>query len=189
MHRFNFFEIAVISGLAFIPVYFIKGSFTAASVFSTMTLLANVRMTMTNRFPKALQFSSEATVSLDRIQKFLLLDQIDSARAQLSNISDDEIDSVTDKRVEREDILVLMKGVSFRWSLLTDSVFYNNLKMEQGQAGSLEEKDILKDISLYIKRGDLLGICGAVGSGKSSVSQALMGEMNVFKKLLSVFIF
>lgn len=154
-----------------------------------MTLLANVRMTMTNRFPKALQFSSEATVSLDRIQKFLLLDQIDSARAQLSNISDDEIDSVTDKRVEREDILVLMKGVSFRWSLLTDSVFYNNFKMEQGQAGNLEEKDILKDISLYIKRGELLGICGAVGSGKSSVAQAIMGEMNVFKKLLSVFIF
>ena len=42
----------------------------------------------------------------------------------------------------------------------------------------VREKPILKNINLNIKRGQLVAIVGPVGSGKSSLIFALIGEMN-----------
>ncbi|CAG2167690.1 unnamed protein product, partial [Oppiella nova] len=42
---------------------------------------------------------------------------------------------------------------------------------------SLEEEPILKDITLNVKKGSLVAIVGRVGSGKSSLFSALMGDM------------
>lgn len=44
------------------------------------------------------------------------------------------------------------------------------------------EKDgeiILKDISLRVKEGSLVAVVGAVGSGKSSLLSAFLGEMDI----------
>ena len=41
----------------------------------------------------------------------------------------------------------------------------------------LEYIPCLFDIDLQVRRGDLVGIAGAVGSGKSSLMSAILGEM------------
>ena len=41
----------------------------------------------------------------------------------------------------------------------------------------LEYIPCLFDIDLRVRRGDLVGIAGAVGSGKSSLMSAILGEM------------
>ena len=40
-----------------------------------------------------------------------------------------------------------------------------------------EDKPILKKINMRVKDGSLVGIVGTVGSGKSSLCSALLGEM------------
>lgn len=43
----------------------------------------------------------------------------------------------------------------------------------------VEEAATLKDLTFEVKRGELVAIVGAVGSGKSSLLLALLGEMEV----------
>ncbi len=43
---------------------------------------------------------------------------------------------------------------------------------------SLNYSPCLFDIDLQVKRGELLGIAGAVGAGKSSLIAAIMGEVS-----------
>lgn len=48
-----------------------------------------------------------------------------------------------------------------------------------GSAGTASSgtRDVVRGLSLAVKRGELLGVCGRVGSGKSAVITALLGQM------------
>lgn len=43
----------------------------------------------------------------------------------------------------------------------------------------LRDVTVLRDINLKVTKGELIGICGSVGSGKSSLLSAVIGEMKV----------
>ncbi len=44
-----------------------------------------------------------------------------------------------------------------------------------------EKGAVLEKINLEVRRGDLVGICGRVGSGKSSLLLAIIGELPFYK--------
>ncbi|XP_039623577.1 multidrug resistance-associated protein 5-like [Polypterus senegalus] len=44
----------------------------------------------------------------------------------------------------------------------------------------------LRNINLYVKKGKLVGICGGVGSGKSSLLSAILGQMTLTEGTLAV---
>lgn len=50
-----------------------------------------------------------------------------------------------------------------------------------GSDGTLPDDDrrALKGVSMVIKAGSLVGVCGAVGAGKSSLLALLLGQMEV----------
>uniref|UniRef100_G1QIE8 ATP-binding cassette sub-family C member 12 n=1 Tax=Nomascus leucogenys TaxID=61853 RepID=G1QIE8_NOMLE len=52
------------------------------------------------------------------------------------------------------------------------------------QSGSL--KSVLHGISFVVRKGKILGICGNVGSGKSSLLAALLGQMQLQKGVVAV---
>merc|ERR1719376_115802 len=58
-----------------------------------------------------------------------------------------------------DDVAVEIKGCSFRWS-------------------HEDEKACLQDVTLKVKKGSLVAIVGQVGSGKSSLLSAILGEMD-----------
>jgi len=51
----------------------------------------------------------------------------------------------------------------------------------QSSDKAFEEAATLKGITLEVRRGELVAIVGAVGSGKSSLLLALLGEMEVLR--------
>ena len=57
---------------------------------------------------------------------------------------------------------LILSNSSFSWTL------------EEGKEG---EVPTLRDINLEVPRGQLLGIAGPVGSGKSSLISAILGEV------------
>lgn len=56
----------------------------------------------------------------------------------------------------------------------------NPIVIENGHFtwGSQESEPALRNLSLRVPRGALVAVVGAVGSGKSSLLSALLGEMN-----------
>lgn len=56
----------------------------------------------------------------------------------------------------------------------------NPIVIENGHFtwGDQDAEQILKNINLHVPRGSLVAVVGAVGSGKSSLLAALLGEMN-----------
>ncbi|KAJ3384518.1 hypothetical protein HDU92_003552 [Lobulomyces angularis] len=164
-----FSSATLISSLAFLCYYFISGSLTASRVFSTITLLSNIRLSMTRFFPRSIQMGAECLIALKRIQNFLNLDNKDNLGTTLEDISIEVLrDHYSIKESEISNLVCVLNNASFIWKL--DSFG----KSHSGK----DTVEILHDISITISTGMLYGVCGPVGGGKSSFSSAILGEMD-----------
>ena len=61
----------------FLPYIALGNPLTAAAVFPTLAFYSIVRLSVTNFVPRAIEAISEARISLQRLQTFLSLDEID----------------------------------------------------------------------------------------------------------------
>lgn len=117
---------------------------------------------MTNLFAKGFQLSTECKVSLQRLESFLSMNDINLIKDS-EGVPSPIIASLNDPSVS-----VYLKNASFSWKETKPNV-------KLGSKGS--NLLILKDISLTIHKGELVGVCGPVGCGKSSLINALLGEL------------
>ncbi|CAK1599824.1 unnamed protein product [Parnassius mnemosyne] len=170
---------------------FIKGFSTALSVFSERFILfaavvtfvlmgGNIRAEITFSlvqyfnllqlacnifFPLALTFLAESKVSVRRLEEFLSLDELKSHKAKelyhlnsknlLTNGMDKENQSEKNKPNPTG---LILTNVSASWS-------QNPIV------------DTLRNITLNVKPGEFVGVAGHVGSGKSSLLQLILGEL------------
>ncbi|KAJ3018717.1 Multidrug resistance-associated protein 4 [Thoreauomyces humboldtii] len=159
-----------VTSLAGFGTYFLMGgALTPAKVFTCLTYLSTVRLTVTNFFPKAIQFISESWISLQRIEAFLSLPEISLTHATEEQLA--FLDTLND-----EFITVAIRDGNFAWesgitSLETKPETTNITKSSSPPVA------LLKDINLTIRKGKVLGVCGSVGSGKSTLTNAILGEM------------
>ncbi|KAH6590303.1 hypothetical protein BASA61_005342 [Batrachochytrium salamandrivorans] len=93
---------------AFMTFYLLNGVFSSSRIFTVVTYLQHVRLTMTNFFPKAIQYSSEAYISLKRIEGFLSLPEMNPAQ------SDQEMSVFLDS-LDDPSIMIAMENASFNW--------------------------------------------------------------------------
>ncbi|RVE41407.1 hypothetical protein evm_013944 [Chilo suppressalis] len=163
-----------------------KQSLDAPTVFTTVALI-NMLIAPLNAFPWVLNGLTEAWVSMKRIQKLLDLPDSDSEEYY------DRINTNSD-----EDKVVIFKNASFSWAItsqrkipvkkdrknkgkskkrLSKVNVQRNDSTSSSEALPVEGPFMLKDISLEIRREELIGITGNVGSGKTSFLLAIIGEM------------
>ncbi|RKO88876.1 P-loop containing nucleoside triphosphate hydrolase protein, partial [Blyttiomyces helicus] len=168
---------ALVSLFAFITYYLIGGVFTAANVFTVVTYLASIRLTMTSFFPKAFQFVTESKVSLQRIQEFLSLPDIGDSRDPAAE--EKILESTGDSSV-----MIHLANAAFAWGSVPEASA-TILDKDDG-AESDGPREILTDLNFQLRSGELVGICGPVGSGKSSLANAVLGEMDRVRGQLAV---
>ncbi|CAG9785699.1 unnamed protein product [Diatraea saccharalis] len=158
----------------------------APTVFTTVALI-NMLIAPLNAFPWVLNGLTEAWVSIKRIQKLLDLPDSDS---------EEYYDRVNTNR--DEDKIVIFKNASFSWA--TASQRKRPVKKDRKNKGkskkrlskmNVQRRDstsssetaaldgpfTLKDITFEIGREELIGVTGNVGSGKTSLLLAIIGEM------------
>ncbi|TPX36898.1 hypothetical protein SeMB42_g06982 [Synchytrium endobioticum] len=150
---------AIIGMFAWTALWLFGATFTAAKIFTTIYLFGILRVTIFNFFPKAVQFISESMISMRRIRAFLLLPEI-NPDAQTPDSLAIHLD-------------IAVNNASFSWG-------------QPATAGSQIKEDekvvrpvTLQSLNLQVAKGTTVAVCGAVGSGKSSLLSALLGEMNL----------
>ncbi|CAF1159240.1 unnamed protein product, partial [Adineta steineri] len=142
----------ILVGIATFAAYILSSNeniLTADKAFVSLALFHLLRGPL-NQFPNVITSVIDARVSNKRIQKFLNNEELDENA--VNKISTDS------KLLDRNSIKI--ENGSFRWSNVVDDPL------------------ILKNINLEIQQGSLIALVGMVGSGKSSILAALLGEMN-----------
>nr|XP_026483882.1 ABC transporter C family member 13 isoform X1 [Vanessa tameamea] len=155
----------------------------APTVFTTVALI-NMLIAPLNAFPWVLNGITEAWVSIKRIQKLLdLRDMNGEHYYDRLNINRDE------------DKIIILKNASFTWAQPSVRRKPINPKKNKGKSkkkltkrtvrsdsvssgeATMQEPFTLKNISLEIGKDELIGIAGPVGSGKTSLLLAIVGDM------------
>ncbi|CAG5133932.1 unnamed protein product [Candidula unifasciata] len=166
----------MISILTFSTYVVMGKTLTAAKVFTSLSLFLML-ISPLNAFPWVINGLVEAWVSLKRVHKFVCLEDTDPDHYYTSvagNCSP----------------VVWLKNASFTWtnshcedsdsitSVVEDSRNEGENSSPTPAAATRAQTQDLHDISLRIEKGQFVGIVGRVGSGKSSLLNALVGEMN-----------
>ncbi|KAJ8755380.1 hypothetical protein K2173_019178 [Erythroxylum novogranatense] len=139
----------------------------AATVFTCLALFNNL-ISPLNSFPWVINGLIDAFISTRRLSRFLCCqewkqrqgEQIDESPSAISNSHFD---------FTSEDSAVKMHDACSTWSSNDDKEW--NL--------------VLNNVTLYFPKGTLIAIVGEVGSGKSSLLSAILGEMRLIHGSIS----
>ncbi|XP_066571078.1 ATP-binding cassette sub-family C member 5 isoform X2 [Amia ocellicauda] len=166
-------------------------AFTIVAVFNCMTFTLKVT-------PLAVRTLSEASVAVKRFERLFMMPE----RVGVS------------EKLEDPGNVVEFRGATLAWESWADNTssvakkhkakgikellskeklsLYIATGEQKDSAGELLKQDndqnseTLHHIDLRVKKGTLLGICGCVGSGKSSLLSALLGQMILLEGSIAV---
>ncbi|XP_074929938.1 ATP-binding cassette sub-family C member 12 [Chelonoidis abingdonii] len=173
--------------MTFVLHTLLKKELTASVAFSVIAMF-NVMKFSIAILPFSVKAVAEAKVSLTRLKKILLT----------------EIPPVYVKQLKNSENAMVMENATLSWECLNEHSRKNNNEnsmngksaykyqpksepvlphsetsiRETGKEGS--EAIALYNLSFTVKKGKVLGICGNVGSGKSSVISAILGQMYLY---------
>ena len=154
----SFCSNTLIAVLPFLAFFWLGGVFTPSRIFGSVAIIGNLKLSLTKWFAQAVNFGSDALVSIKRVQEFLLLEQV----VEMDELIHDD-----------QDCLLVVDDATFSWP----NIAFGKSNVDLHQKESMK----LENVSLTLKRGLVIGVCGTVGTGKSSLSNALIGEMECIK--------
>ncbi|KAJ3191280.1 hypothetical protein HK101_007909 [Irineochytrium annulatum] len=189
--------------ITFLTYWLAGGELTSTKVFTCVVYMGVVRLSMTNFYPKALQFITESRVSFERIQAFLSLPEITThrnlaAEAELLAQCGPEVDIIVREGtfswgvgieavgvtapISRREKAALKSISGKRETNPAATVVEVDTDGDRGastesSAATASEKVILHGLNITITTGELVAVIGPVGSGKSSLLHALLSEM------------
>ncbi|VDM45337.1 unnamed protein product, partial [Toxocara canis] len=134
-------------------------AFSAITVFFVM--LFGIRM-----IPYGSRYCAEAVVALRRIQELLLFPEYDMHIPPAADAS----------------IAIQFKNASFAWddkdqNAQSASEATERSPVVEGEQSNMSSAFALEAIDLTIKKKELIGVCGPVGSGKTALLNAIVGHM------------
>eukprot|EP01060_Flectonema_neradi_P004089 TRINITY_DN12694_c0_g4_i1.p1 TRINITY_DN12694_c0_g4~~TRINITY_DN12694_c0_g4_i1.p1 ORF type:complete len:1294 (+),score=165.55 TRINITY_DN12694_c0_g4_i1:38-3919(+) len=131
-----------------IYVHYSDDELTPEKVFACVMYLNVIRLSVSLFIPEAIKNGAEALVSISRIQTFLLFDEFKPLK------------QITDSSTPH----VKLENVTATWPL--------------GSSKKTKKAPLtLSNVSLTASAPELVGVTGAVGSGKSSIFAAILGEL------------
>ncbi|XP_066569810.1 ATP-binding cassette sub-family C member 12 isoform X2 [Amia ocellicauda] len=144
---------------------------TSSSAFTVIAIFNSMRFSL-GLLPFSVKSLAEAKVALARLKKILC---IENPEPYLTKLKDSPN-------------ALVMEKASFSWERPLDTHeaaqgVRNGLKGDKNEAETRKSEHgnraALRNISFTLQKGKLLGICGNVGSGKSSLISSLLGEMHL----------
>ncbi|XP_043937883.1 ATP-binding cassette sub-family C member 12 [Protopterus annectens] len=170
----------------------LRQNLLASTAFTVIAIFNAMKFTLAT-LPFSVKALAEAKVSLSRVKKILSIENPPSYI----------------KSLKGSPYAVLFENATLFWETPTDKeplhadgnnfagetvmnggegteVSFSNIPKEQSHTSSnsaVQNKNLsimtLRDINITVKKGKLLGVCGNVGSGKSSFISAILGQMRL----------
>ncbi|KAJ3393677.1 hypothetical protein HDU92_007577 [Lobulomyces angularis] len=163
------FGIPVFCSTLSFTIYGITRELKAQDIFPTLTWFGQLRFPLMF-LPNVLVGIAEYRVAIERIQKLLLAPELESQPEKV-------VDSTYSVQIENGEFL---------WESPPPDIVKDDEKNSKKNSEKVEEivptthiptESTLKNINIKIPHGSLVAIVGKVGSGKSSLLNALIGEM------------
>uniref|UniRef100_A0A0U9HVH0 Putative ABCC protein n=1 Tax=Chrysomela populi TaxID=154003 RepID=A0A0U9HVH0_CHRPP len=141
-----------------IAVYVLTGNTLTSSYSFTMTSFYRLLGSVTMFLPQAISSIAEMLISIKRIRKFLLYDELDADTSWHLESTNSLGNGSLKPYATPGPVGVRLKQVSARWLKTSHE---NNLS----------------DINVSVKSGDLVAVVGPVGTGKTTLFNLILGEL------------
>jgi ATP-binding cassette, subfamily C (CFTR/MRP), member 4 len=159
----------VISLVIFYVHVFTGNTLHPGDVFTVFTLINVLQMEMTKHVSLAVMGISECYVSINRIQNFLEFPEMPTKTIT----GDNNIEASANRKYA-----IRMSDITCYWNDVYR--FEKDVKMSGDHSDTTDLVVALSNVTVDFKKGQLTCILGAVGSGKSALLQAVVGELPVF---------
>ncbi|XP_055544991.1 ATP-binding cassette sub-family C member 4-like isoform X1 [Wyeomyia smithii] len=150
-----------------ITLFLMQEDITAAKVFVIASYLNIVAYTMAGMFVRGVAEISEGLVATRRLQRFLEYEEIQQAEELRRTMEKQN----GNQNVELSNIAISMRSVTARWETPGSHGEQYPLAFAEQHPATLDSLDV------DFPKGKLIGIVGAIGSGKSSILQAILQEL------------
>ncbi|XP_072048675.1 ATP-binding cassette sub-family C member 5-like [Amphiura filiformis] len=133
--------------------------------FSYLALLNATRVVIFGT-PMAAKAIAETLVAMPRVKELLLMEEMEPIQNKPKNPAN----------------AIEISNATFAWDKESSSSSESSIvslqqQQQQGEGKDNQQQQCLFDMNLVVKKGSLVGICGSIGSGKSSLISALLGRM------------
>ncbi|XP_077987575.1 ATP-binding cassette sub-family C member 5-like [Glandiceps talaboti] len=178
--------VSLLASVATLTLHTLTGNDITVSKAFTLVAVFDVMRFLIISTPFAIKSLVEAKVSINRIKEILLMEERVSIAGHPENPDDALImnkatfawdrtqpaKSTPKSENDREDKKLLENG--------------NVVKSKDDAEENLAFSNTLFDINLHVVKGQLIGICGAVGSGKTSLISAILNQMHLIEGDIAV---
>ncbi|XP_006035034.1 multidrug resistance-associated protein 9 [Alligator sinensis] len=173
--------------MAFILHTLLKQELTASVAFSVIAIF-NVMKFSIAILPYSVKAAAEAKVSLKRLKKIL---KAEIPPIYVKQLEDSEnavvMDNATlywehqnEHRENEKNKKTMNRKNAYKCQPETEPEFSLTVTSQTMEEGNVDSKVcVLRNISFTVKKEKVLGICGNIGSGKSSILSAILGQLHL----------
>uniref|UniRef100_A0A336M8S7 CSON013802 protein n=1 Tax=Culicoides sonorensis TaxID=179676 RepID=A0A336M8S7_CULSO len=150
---------------------------TAEKAFVVTAYYNLLRTSAMMLFPQGIVQATEAIVSIRRIQTFMMHPELPRSKEQLerNRVAKEKSDALEKEENEKLAVNGHSNGVTSTAAPSSESAVI--MKDVTAKWDPKYTENTLNNINLDLKKGKLIAVIGPVGSGKSSLIQAILGEL------------
>ncbi|OXU22329.1 hypothetical protein TSAR_007649, partial [Trichomalopsis sarcophagae] len=165
---------------ATLVLFVLMGHHLTADISFVMATYFNIlQLSIIYMMPSGLIAVGEASVSIKRIQEFLLLDEITTSKVEVLKIAER---STKDEIILTEKIKEVLQRDDARANLPVEINFHRvSANWVSGQL-----PPTLNELSFKVEAGSLCALAGTVGSGKSAILNLLLRELPLGAGIVSL---